>query len=181
MKPVKYLVCGDVKKPHRSFGDAGVDLYVPKNTERFVSDLMQANPDIAMANHVSNIEGVVVYDDCFEVKPQHDVRFPLYVKSRISPDTVLLVTNKSGVCFKQKLAAGAGTIDASYQGVHHAHLYNFGDRPQKIYFGQKIIQEIPIMINPDDIDVVEGQSEEDFYKGFESHRGDGCFGSSGLD
>lgn len=187
MDNVKFLICGDVKKPQRKFGDAGCDMFVPELTDRFVEDIVACNKDVlVIGSKASNARKlpesikILVSDGSIAVEPGCDIKFPIYVKSKISPDTVLIVTNKSGVCTKQKLAVGAATIDSSYQGIHHVHLYNFSNETQLIMYGQKIVQEVPIKINPDDIVVEEGISEEEFYDGVKSERGAGGFGSSGI-
>lgn len=184
MENIKFLICGDVKAPQRKFGDAGIDVFCPNRTEQFIEDVKNCNVDksiiITDGDDVASSAQITIARNSIVIKPGCDIKFPLYIRSLIEPNTVLMVTNKSGVSTKQKFICGANTIDASYEGIHHAHLINFSNDAQKIEFGQKIIQEVPTLIDPSLPVVEDGVSVEEFYKDHNHDRGDGGFGSTGI-
>lgn len=184
MSNIKLLVCGDVKAPQRKFGDAGIDLFVPNYSEKFIKDLQECNPDMT----IEGFGNVNIHFDkanqkhVIQLKSSCDVRIPSYVKALIPPDMCLRMTNKSGVATKQKLIVGAELIDSLYEGICNIHLFNVSNRITVIDFGQKISQMVPIKIDPEDIDVYYEKviSSEDFYKDHDHSRGLGGFGSTGL-
>ena len=84
----------------------------------------------------------------------------------------LLVYNKSGRATKLKLDKGAEVIDAGYRGEIHVHLFNHSDMNVVIRKGEKIAQLILVPIwagQPVEVEELD-----------ETERGDGGFGSSGL-
>jgi len=84
----------------------------------------------------------------------------------------LLVYNKSGRATKLKLDKGAEVIDAGYRGEIHVHLFNHSDVNVVIRKGEKIAQLILVPIwagQPVEVEELD-----------ETERGDGGFGSSGL-
>ena len=165
----------DVKFPVREFGNAGIDCFVPKYSEQFSE---------AFYNKNAATEAVLVEDSgtyYIEVKPHCDVNIPTGLRCRISPNTALEAHNKSGVASKKKLVFGASTVDASYQGIIHAHLINTSNKTVRIDLGEKIVQFIPRLIDLSPIEVVEDGDFEKFYENFEfDNRGDGAFGSTGI-
>ena len=167
---VKFLKVLDTKNPERTFGNAGIDVFVPNFSTAFMMKLLEKNPDLA----AYDFEG-------FWVNPGQGILIPLGLKTRFSnPNIALEATNKSGVATKKKLLFGATLVDYSYQGEIHAHLINVGREPQKIKFGEKIIQFVPRLIDIEDHEITEGMTKEEFYKDFESERGEGAFGSTGV-
>ncbi len=166
----------EVKSPERVFGNAGVDVFIPEYSLKFIDDFTAKNtPDCAKLE--LNDEGH------FEIKvmPHKDVNIPTGLRSRISSNIALEAHNKSGVAAKRKLIFGASTVDSSYQGIIHAHLINTSNDEVVLPLGTKIIQFIPRFIDTSPIEVCRDISFEDFYADFEfSHRKDGAFGSTGT-
>lgn len=193
---VKLFVCGDVKAPKRDAGyDAGIDVFVPNLTEQFMVDLTKKNPGhpfrwgvigspVENEENVKQNEGLYLY-----LAPGEDLLIPTYLKARIPNDMYLKVANKSGVCTKQKLVVGADTIDSSYEGIMHIHIFNASNSMRFIQFGQSIAQLIPIKIDNDEIEVWYDDSielfkemknqttAEKFYEGHESKRKEKGFGN----
>ena len=70
-------------------------------------------------------------------------------------------------------------IDYDYEGEIHINLLNCSNNNVVIRAGEKIVQFVrhfqPIMT-----DVIEYSSKEELYKGTDSKRGEGGFGSSGI-
>ena len=167
----------DVKMPQREFGNGGIDVYVPSYTERFIEDFK--NKNLSTCAEIVQDEKTGEYSIC--VYPHKDVNIPTGLRSRISANIALEAHNKSGIASKKKLIFGASTVDASYQGIIHAHLINTSSNTVVIPLGTKIIQFIPRYIDISPIEVYKGISVEEFYKDFEfSNRGEGAFGSTGL-
>lgn len=201
---VKLFVCGDVKAPKRNAGfDAGIDVFVPNLTERFMVDLTKKNPghpfrwgvigsptdDNADKDDVTKQnEGLYLY-----LAPGEDLLIPTYLKARIPNDMYLKVANKSGVCTKQKLVVGADTVDSSYEGIMHVHVFNASNSMRFIQFGQSIAQLIPTKIDNQEIEVwydenielfkeLKNQTNADkFFEGHESKRKDKGFGEGNRD
>lgn len=192
---VKFFVCGDTTPPVRAAGfDAGVDVFVPNLTEKFVMDLTSKNPGhpfkwgiigtpVENEENIKQNEGLYIY-----LSPGEDLLIPTYLKTRFPNDMYLKVANKSGVCTKQKLVVGADTIDSSYEGICHVHVFNASNSMRFIEFGQAIAQFIPIKIDNKEIEIVFDESLENFkdralrstseafYEGHESKRHEKGFG-----
>ena len=189
---VKIFVQGNTKVPTRAKGDAGIDLYMPNLTESFIKDLTDKNPGQPFRwsligapkdeEEVKNNKGVYL-----QLSPHEDIVIPTYVSARIPENCVLIMTNKSGVATGQKLKVGADTIDSSYQGIIHIHVFNFSNVPRFIEFGQKLAQMVPQVFNNEDIEIFYDDkietfkeyknfvSKEKFYEGHSSERGDKGF------
>lgn len=160
-----------VKSPERKYGDSGIDFFVPNYSLEFISAFEAKNPDIKHDK------------EAIYVEPGEDVLIPLGVHSLFDPEWELRISNKSGVCTKQKLTTGAEVVDSTYEGVIHAHLFNSGKKTAIIPYGQKIVQGCLEAIDPRPISVEnpsENKTLEDFYKGHTSERGAGGFGSTGV-
>lgn len=194
---VKFLVCGDVKAPVRTKGNAGVDFFVPNLNEQFIKDLVEKNPGQPYRwglvgspqneEEQKNNQGVYLYLPAGE-----DLLIPSYVKARFPDNIVLEITNKSGVATNQKLAIGADTIDSSYEGMIHIHVINTSNNLRFIEFGQKIAQGVPQFIDDQPIEIfydnkIEAFKEyknfvsvEQFYENHQSDRKENGFGSTGT-
>ena len=194
---IKFFVCGDVKTPKRDAGfDAGIDVFVPNLTEQFMIDLTKKNPGhpfrwgvvgapAEKEDQQKQNEGLFLY-----LAPGEDLLIPTYIKARIPNDMYLKVANKSGVCTKQKLVVGADTVDSSYEGIMHVHVFNASNSMRFIEFGQSIAQLIPTKIDNQEIEVwydknielfkeYKNQTDtETFFEGHESKRKDKGFGDA---
>lgn len=168
---IKLFVNGDVKAPERKYGDAGIDFFVPYKTNKFISDLKEKNPN-----------SLRLVDDGIELYPGKDVLIPTYIHSRFSPEWMLRASNKSGIATKQKLRIGAEIVDSSYEGIIHMHVFNDGEKVTIIKYGQKLVQFVPVRVNPDDIVVVYDDeiTLEEFYEGHDTERGAEGFGHTGI-
>lgn len=192
---VKFFVCGDVKPPKRAAGlDAGIDVFVPNLTEKFMMDLTAKNPGHpfrwgVIGTPVDDAKEVDQNDTLFlYLAPHEDLLIPTYLKALMPKDVYLKVANKSGVSTKQKFITGADTIDYSYEGVMHVHVINSSNSMRFIRFGQSIAQLIPVKIDTDEIEVWYDEkndsfkefknrtTDEAFYEGHESARHEKGFG-----
>lgn len=165
---IKFLKIRDVKSPKRNAGeDAGIDCFVPEYNLVFHMDMKRKNPDLQI-----DVSG-------FVVEPHKAVLIPTGLKSEFDKNLALVAMNKSGICTKTQLIAGACVIDSSYHGEWHIHMINTSDRPVKIEYGMKLIQFVPLVINTDEFEVYENTPEYDFFS-YLSERGEGGFGSTGI-
>ena len=115
----------------------------------------------------------------FETKlliPGEDVLIDSGLKVIVPEGYALIFKEKSGVAVNKKLTIGAAVVDSDYRGVVHFHLFNNGVALQKIEAGDKIIQGVlvPVLLGR-----VEEVSNEE-YAEYETERGSGGFGSTGV-
>ena len=183
MSKIRFLVCGDVKAPQRKHGDAGFDLFVPNYSDEFRLRLIQENNvwDV-FDNELGERNDLTISKTQIILDPGADIKIPSFIRSLISDDECLRMSNKSGVALKQKLLVGAEIIDSSYEGIINIHVFNVSNHKVSIEFGQKIVQLVPFKINNEDheIEFEKDLSVEDFYKDHDHSRGSGGFGSTGL-
>lgn len=167
----------DVKKPEREYGNAGVDFFIPSMNETFEKAFnLKNSTENAYLKYMNNT-------DQWSIKiPAHGrANIPSGVRSRIPADIALEAQNKSGIATKLGLVYGAATVDSSYQGIIHISVINTTEHEVELPLGTKIVQFIPRVIDPNDIEVHDDMTLEEFYADFEfNHRGEGAFGSTGV-
>lgn len=167
----------DVKKPEREYGNAGCDLFIPYMNETFEKAFNLKN-SVENAYLKYNSE-----NDSWSIRiPAHGrANIPSGVRSRIPVNIALEAQNKSGVATKQGLVYGASTVDAAYKGIIHISVINTTTQEVSLPLGMKLIQFIPRVIDPNDIEVHDDMTLEEFYADFEfDNRGEGAFGSTGV-
>lgn len=178
----------DVKDPVRDEKEnAGIDFYVPENTEDFRNSFSKKN-------HYAYISPIPCDPDCpssshpvvFEyetgkiwIKPHFDVIIPSGIMSKFGPNLALIANNKSGIATGKKLVYGASVIDCSYQGEWHIHLINTSTKWQFVECGKKVIQFIPHLIDTAPLEILRDVTPEEFYTE-KTSRGDGWKGSTGV-
>ena len=162
---MKFLKTLDVKSPTRGTSvAAGIDFFVPENTESFIAAFKEKNPTIHIDNNGINLG------------PHERVNIPSGIKANVPQGYALIAYNKSGVSLKYGLDVGASVVDEDYQGVIHLSLVNTSEDIVNIDFGQKIIKFILLPVNyelPEEV-----TSETELFTR-ESDRGAGAFGSTG--
>lgn len=112
------------------------------------------------------------------LKPNESTLFPTGIKMNIPKDHVLIAFNKSGVATKRNLTVGASVVDEDYQGEIHIHLTNVGEENQTIQAGEKIVQFLLMPIVYEGLEEV--TSEDELWNGEVTERGEGGFGSTGI-
>lgn len=166
----------DVKKPEREFGNAGIDFFIPKYSETFVTAFKEKN-SAENASLYTNENG----EQLIRIAPHGRVNIPSGIRSRFGINIALEAHNKSGIATKLGLIFGASTVDASYQGIIHISLINTTDRAIELPLGMKVVQFIPRLIDISEIAVYNDMTFDEFYRDFEhTNRGEGCFGSTGV-
>ena len=164
---MNYLKTLEVKSPNRGTPfSAGIDFFVPENTEAFVKAFKEKNPNI----YIDSERGIVL-------GPHERVNIPSGIKAEVPRGFAMIAYNKSGVSLKYGLDVGATVVDEDYQGVIHLSLVNTSDEIVEIKFGQKIIQFLLIPVKYEEI--VEVNSEEEVFTR-DSKRKSGGFGSTGI-
>jgi dUTPase len=167
----------EVKRPEREYGNAGIDCFVPYMNETFEKAFNLKNSvENAYLNYNSE-------NDNWSIRiPAHGrANIPSGVRSRIPVNIALEAQNKSGVATKHGLVYGASTVDSSYKGIIHISVINTTPEEVDLPLGMKLIQFIPRVIDPDDIEVHDDMTLEEFYANFEfDNRGEGAFGSTGV-
>lgn len=160
---MKILKTLNVKTPARGTSvAAGLDFFVPENTEEFVQAFKEKNPNIQ------------IDENGITMGPHERVNIPSGIKAQVPNGHALIAYNKSGVSLKYGLDVGATVVDEDYQGVIHLSLVNTSEDIVKINYGQKIIQFLLIPVFYDTVEEV----TELFTKA--SERGEGGFGSTGT-
>lgn len=161
---MNYSKLYNVKSPNRGTArSAGIDFFVPENTEEFISKFTSKNPTIEIT------------DTGFNVPAHARVNIPSGIRVHVPTGFALIAFNKSSVSLKYGLDVGACVVDEDYQGEVHLSLTNTSDKGVHIDFGQKIVQFILLPIFYDDVHEV---YDKDLFAE-ESERGTGAFGSTG--
>lgn len=106
------------------------------------------------------------------IHPDQDILVPTGWCCEFPSGFVMIIKEKSGRRWKNKLHVGAGVIDASYRNEVNVVLKSSGEKPVTIKSGEKIAQFIILPIwtgEPREVDELDTNSD----------RGGG-FGSTGL-
>lgn len=166
---VKFLKIRDVKTPEREKGNAGIDVFIPEYSKKFMELLIEKNP------------GVTILETGINLQPSQAILIPSGLKTKFKESIALIATNKSGQATKKRLEVGATCVDSNYRGEIHLHVYNTGSQPVKLFFGEKLVQFVPYLVDTDSIEVKDGISEEEFYGDeLKTNRNEGGFGSTGI-
>lgn len=113
-----------------------------------------------------------------KIYPRQSANIPSGLKVRLPEGMALVMFNKSGRAVKNSLQVGACVIDEDYTGEVHLHVVNVGWCPVTLKPGEKLVQGLILPIGFPEM--VEESDEEACFRGMESERGDGGFGSTGL-
>ena len=166
---VKFLKIRNVKDPIRSAGNAGIDVFIPEYSREFMNSLLEKN------------SGVAITENSILLQPTQDILIPSGLKTLFPENIALIATNKSGQATKKRLDVGATCVDSSYRGEIHIHVFNTGSQPVRLFYGEKIIQFVPYLIDTQAIKVENNLSPAEFYgEDGETDRGEGGFGSTGT-
>ncbi len=168
---IKFAKVRQVNSPKRGHAtDAGIDLFAPDYTDKYVKDLISKNLKVN--------EGTEIYDTGkITLRPGQSVLIPSGIIFEIDYGAMGLLLNKSGVAAKKHLLVGAQVIDTFYDGEVHINLNNVGSKDEVILPGDKLVQMtiIPVLVpNPQEVE------KEEIYEHMlmDKVRGDGGFGST---
>ena len=168
---IKLELIRDVKVPVRAHNtDAGIDFFVPntlvKSDFSKQYELTGKYPILYFREDEPEIISEIL------LLENQSVLIPSGIKMQLPKNHALIFFNKSGVATKKQLICGSAVVDENYLGEVHLHLINTGT-PKVIYPGEKILQGIVLPINYTEIEVVNSIDKE-------SERGEGGFGSTGI-
>lgn len=149
---------------------AGMDVFLPRGTERMVKDLNEKNgwaPPAPIAEFNDSLPYRI------SVGPHERIVIPTGLRFNIPEGTYLEVANRGSVAAKMGLVYGAHIIDEDYGGIVFINLINTTEKWIELESGAKIAQLIhkeyiksqPARIPESDIRV--------------TARGDGALGSTG--
>lgn len=160
----------DVKSPERGTEkSAGIDFFIPNDIT--ADDIRGVESDIPG-------EDWVLREGDIEIFSNASITLPLGVKVRCPDGYSMLFVNKSGVASKKGLIVGACLIDEDYTGIVHLNIINTTEESVFISLGQKAIQGILVETNA--FPIIEYKAENNMYDRFETGRGSGGFGSTGI-
>lgn len=163
---MKIAKTGLVKTPTRGTkASAGIDFYLPTFTDEFFIDLITKNQAKKY-----DTDGKYIY-----IHAHSSLLIPLNIKAEVPKGFALIAYNKSGVCTKKGLIAGACVVDSDYTGNIHVHLINTTNKAVEVIANEKIIQ---FLLMPVDHCEIEEINLEDIHT-VQTERGEGGFGSTG--
>lgn len=158
---MKYSKIRQVKDLSRGTSlSAGIDFYIPKFNEQFISDLKIKNPSLIIYESTDSLAFTPV-DDIYLDKntkkiilhPGERILIPSGIKVNLDEDAqiiknilgknsgiVLSGRNKSGVASKKGLDVLASEVDEDYQGEIHINLLNTSNTVVEISQDEKIVQ-----------------------------------------
>lgn len=176
MEKLKYTKIRKVKSPVRANArDAGIDLFIPEDlsfddmSSKFGTTGCQL--PVKFAHDGKTIEA-------FTLRPQQSILIPSGLKFNIPPGHALIAFNKSGIAAKKGLLVGSAVCDEEYEGEVHINLHNASNKDQTINAGDKIVQFLVMPINYCELEEISTVNE--LYKNKVSNRGEGGFGSTGV-
>ena len=105
------------------------------------------------------------------------ILIPSGLKLDVPAGYAFVLMNKSGVASKKQLIVGACVVDQGYQGEINIHVINAGRYAVRLTPGMKIVQGLLIAIS----DALPMEVKEDDLYDHVSNRGEGGFGSTGVD
>lgn len=160
---MKFAKVRDVKSPQRGTEkSAGIDFFIPENTEYVVPPLSDVLIPSGIKMHIP--EGYML----------------------MAADKSGVVTSRSACAeagrtpksdaFESCIILGAKIVDEDYQGEIHIHLINIGSLPVMLKPGRKITQFILVPVSYEGLEEV---PESELFEEV-SERGEGGFSSTGT-
>ena len=137
--------------------------------------IQKTNPEIKIPSYAhSGDAGMDLYsaEDAI-IKPGERKVVTTGIKIEIPNGYVGLIWDKSGLASKNGLKVMAGVIDSTYRGEIKAVIINLSDREYRVEKNTKIAQMLIQKVESMEIEEVENLED--------TLRGDGGFGSSGLE
>jgi dUTP pyrophosphatase len=107
------------------------------------------------------------------------INIPSGIKAKVPKGYALIVMNKSGVALKKGLQVGACVVDEDYQGEIHLHVVNIGSDVAEIKPGEKLVQMLLVPVLYEGIEIA--MDESDLFGDEKTERGEGGFGSTGVE
>ena len=142
---------------------------IPEIAERVKTPVREHDTDAGFDVYSAEEDSVIIL-------PNDKMVIRTGIKIAFSPGYYIRCASKSGLSVKSDLETGAGVIDSGYRNEVKVVLRNYGNEPYKVTPGQKVCQLIMTRIGTPEIQEI----NETEYSEFTSSRGEGGFGSTGL-
>mgnify|MGYP001312636104 FL=1 len=110
------------------------------------------------------------------VAPGQSALLQTGIKVSVPEGYMMQVMNKSGVASKKQLVTGACVVDRGYTGEVFINLHNVGKEPRLLEPGMKLAQAVFVKVA---MPAVVEIGNDNIY-GFETDRGAGALGSTGI-
>ena len=160
----------DVKSPERGTPySAGIDFFVPKFDDKFISDFNSKNNFKIML--YKDVENDVM---CIHLNPLDRVLIPSGIHINLPKGFALMAKNKGSIATQRGLDKLAELVDEDYQGELHISLVNVSGDNIRIYSDDKIVQFVLVPVDysiPTEVDSLEKLHP------VKTIRGEGAFGS----
>jgi len=183
VKELKICKIRNVKTPTRANPtDAGIDFYIPYDLLR--TDMAKTfeitHPTVNGRSPSPQIDYDynTGYAKTIFLRPGDEILVPCGLKVNVPEGHVLKIENKSSISTRKGILVGAGIVDSGYMGEIMVNLHNVSNwKTAVLQPGDKIAQGILYPIETPTITEIE--TSEELFKGKNSERGEGGFGSSG--
>lgn len=180
MNKLRFTKIREVKSPARGTNhSAGIDLFVPTFSDKFIADLEEKNPQIC-AVRKNQFEYFIANDKEIILGPHSQIIIPSGIKIIGNPNTVYPMMNKSGVATKKNLNRTAEVVDEDYGGEIHIAVQNTSNFMIVIASGEKLIQMLELDCQYSELEELTNEEYDMQFAETASERGSGGFGSTGT-
>jgi dUTP pyrophosphatase len=166
----------NVKLPVRATsGSCGYDLFIPQDLVRLdfnkMSEITKIDPRIEFDFNTGYLKNIFI-------GPGEEILIPSGIKVRVPKGHAIKIENKSSIATVKDLIVGACIIDQDYEGEVLINLHNVSNKKIAVLQpNDKMCQMVLYKIDTPEIEEVETPTE--LFKGIDSDRKDGGFGSTG--
>lgn len=165
-----------VKEPVRGTKEsAGIDFFVPKFDDRFITDIKLKNPNVSSILPGCHSYYIIHEEKKILLGPGERLLIPSGIKLRGHESIAFVAHNKSGVASKKGLDRLAEVVDEDYMGEIHINVVNTSKNIVEICEDEKLIQWLEVVIENSDLQEL---TEDELFKNFSTERGTGGFGST---
>jgi dUTP pyrophosphatase len=168
---MKMALIRDTLPPHRGTGkSAGIDLFVPKITQQYITAFNIENTSPERNAFIDPVRKMIC------IHPGGKVHIPTGVKMEIPEGSAVVVMNKGGTSWVDRVTKIAELVDQDYQGEIFITLVNYSNDKTTLQENQKLIQLVRVPVFYDEIEIV----PVDQIHLQKTERGSGAMGSTGT-
>jgi len=168
----------DTDEPRRGTEhSAGLDIYIPRLTPRFIEDLRDKNKSQARISSLDTDPTIKQQSNDLYIPEHGRIIIPTGLRFNIPSGTYLEVANRGSTAALQGLIFGAHVIDEDYRGIVFINLINTTSYAVHLKPGTKLVQ----LIHKEYIkSTLKRVPPDALYEGLPpSGRGDGALGHTG--